>query len=117
MTLQPVELARLIVSVASDKKAEDVVLLDVSQQSVITDYFVLCNGTSDRQLKAIADGILEQTRKEAHAKPRLTEGSAESGWVLIDFGDVIVHIFSPQKRRYYDLEGLWRDAKVLLRMV
>jgi ribosome-associated protein len=114
--LQPIDLARLIVDVAADKKAEDVLLLDVSQQSVFADYFVLCNATSERQLNAISEGILDEARKRLHARPRAVEGTGGSGWVLIDFIDVIVHIFEPEKRRYYDLEGLWHAARVLVRM-
>lgn len=101
---------------AADKKAEDVLLLDVSKQSVVTDYFVICSGTSERQLQAISEGILEQARKQLRAKPRDVEGVGSTGWVLLDFGDVIVHIFSPEKREFYSLEELWRDAKVIVRL-
>ncbi len=114
--LQPIELARMIVDTAADKKAEDVLLLDVSKQSAVTDYFVICSGTSERQLQAISEGITDQARKEFRAKPRDVEGDGTAGWVLLDFGDVIVHIFSPDKREYYDLESLWRDAKVVVRV-
>ena len=114
--LQPIELARLIVDTAADKKAEDVLLLDVSKQSVVTDYFVICSGTSQRQLQAISEGILEQARKQLRAKPRDVEGDGSTGWLLLDFGDVIVHIFSPEKRQFYNLEELWRDAKVIVRL-
>lgn len=101
---------------AADKKAEDVLLLDVSKQSVVTDYFVICSGTSERQLQAISEGILEQARKQLRAKPRDVEGDRSTGWLLLDFGDVIVHIFSPEKREFYSLEELWRDAKVIVRL-
>lgn len=101
---------------AADKKAEDVLLLDVSKQSAVTDYFVICSGTSERQLQAITEGITEQTRKQYHLKPREIEGDGSSGWLLLDYGDVIVHIFAPEKRDYYDLESLWHDAKVVVRV-
>ncbi len=101
---------------AADKKAEDVLLLDVGKQSIFTDYFVLCSGTSERQLTAIREGIVEQTLKQVHAKPRYVEGDPASGWLLLDYGAVVVHVFDPDKRQYYDLEGLWRDARVVVRV-
>ncbi len=101
---------------AADKKAEDVLLLDVGKLSIFADYFVLASGTSERQIDAIAEGIVEQARKQLGAKPRTVEGNAAHGWVLIDFRDVVVHVFAPEKRRYYDLEALWRDAKVVVRV-
>lgn len=101
---------------AADKKAEDVLLLDVSKQSAVTDFFVICSGTSERQLQAISEGITEQARKQLRAKPRDVEGDGSTGWVLLDYGDVIVHIFAPEKRKFYDLEELWRDAKVVVRV-
>jgi ribosome-associated protein len=104
------------VDTAADKKAEDVLLLDVSKQSVVTDYFVICSGTSERQLQAISEGILEQARKQVRAKPRDVEGDGSTGWLLLDFGDVIVHIFAPEKREFYNLEELWRDGKVIVRV-
>jgi ribosome-associated protein len=80
-----------------------------------TDYFILCNGTSDRMLDALAKGVLEATKKEYKKKSRI-EGQSGEGWLVLDYGDVVVHLFSPDMREYYDLEELWSDGKVLLRV-
>jgi ribosome-associated protein len=114
--LEPVDLARIIVNLASDKKGENIVLMDMRQASPITDFFVIVSGSSDRQLKAIIDHIGQETKKQYGILPWRTEGTASNGWVLIDFGDVVVHAFLPEKRAYYDLEGLWREAPVMVRM-
>jgi ribosome-associated protein len=98
-----------------DKKAEDIVLLDIKDIASFTDYFVICTGTSDRMLDALADGTAESIRKEHHKKGRKS-GLARDGWVIVDYGDVIVHLFSQDQRDYYDLEELWSDGKVLLRL-
>ena len=108
--------ARLAVDAAADKKAENVILLDLRKLSSVTDYFVICSGTVDRQLEAIADNVQEVLRREFHMKPRHVEGNGDAGWVLIDYIDVIVHVFTPSLRAYYNLEGLWASAPVLLRM-
>jgi len=103
------------VDALEDKKGEDIVLLDLKDIVSFTDYFVLCTGTSDRMLDALADSVLEETRK-THRKRGRKEGLARDGWVLVDFGDVIVHLFSPDQRDYYQLEELWNEGKVLLRL-
>lgn len=90
-------------------------LLDIKDVASFTDYFVLCNGTSDRMLDALAKGVLEATKKD-HKKKGRVEGQSGEGWLLLDFGDVVVHLFSPDMREYYDLEELWSDGKVLLRV-
>ncbi len=114
--IQTVDLAREIIDVIADKKGEDVVLLDIRGRTLIADYFVICSGTSERQLKAIVEGITEEIKKRHRVPARYVEGDAQSGWVLIDYGDIIVHAFSPETRAYYDLEGFWKDAIVLLKM-
>jgi ribosome-associated protein len=83
---------------------------------VIADYFVICSGSSDRQIKAIADGITETLAKEEKTRPIHVEGTFASGWVLIDYGNVVVHIFSPQERDFYRLEKLWSEAVPVLRI-
>lgn len=83
--------------------------------SAFTDYFVLCTGTSDRMLDALADGVLEDARKKYKKKGR-KEGLARDGWLVVDFGDVVVHLFSPDQRDYYQLEELWNEGKVLVRL-
>ncbi len=114
-SLEPNELAHAIVNAAADKKASDVLLLDLRPVALIADYFVLCDGQSTRQLRAIADAIVESL-KEMGERPLRVEGTPESGWVLVDFGAVIAHIFSPELRAYYALEELWGDAPVVVRM-
>jgi len=99
-----------VVNAALDKKAADVVLLDLRKTSAFTDFFVLCTGGNVRQVQAIADGIEEAFRREG-VKPALTEGYDRGEWILLDYFDFIVHIFSPAKREYYGLERLWADAR------
>ncbi len=113
---EPIDLARHLVDTIEDKKGEDIVLIDIHAQSVIADYFVLCSGTSERQLKAIMDAVLETAQKDFDVSPYHVEGKPDTGWVLLDFQDVIVHIFSQSQRRYYDLEGLWKESPLLLRV-
>ena len=108
-------LARRIVDLAEDKKASDIVLLEIGRLTSMADYFVICSGQSERQLGAIADGIAEGLRDEG-VKPIGREGTAESHWVLVDFGSVIVHVFTPPERDYYQLEKHWAGAKTILRV-
>ena len=112
---QPLDLARRIVELAEDKKAADIVLLEVRPLTTIADYFVIASGGSERQLDAIADGIISALRDEK-MKPIGREGTAASHWVLIDFGSVIVHIFTPPERDYYSLEKHWAEARTVLRV-
>jgi ribosome-associated protein len=111
----PLEVARRIVEVAEDKKAADIVLLDLAGLTTIADYFVICAGGSERQLAAIADGILEALRAEK-VRPIGREGQPASHWVLVDFGSVIVHIFTPPERDFYQLEKHWSEARTILRV-
>lgn len=108
--------AHRIVDLASAKKASDIVLLDVRGQTTMTDYFVICSGASDRQLGAIADGIVEGLRDDGtHLLSR--EGDAASHWILLDVGGVIVHVMSGPEREFYQLEKLWANASLLLHIV
>ncbi len=90
-------------------------LLDLKELEIFTDYFVLCTGTSDRMLNALADGVLEDLRKNHRRKGR-KEGQARDGWLVVDYGEVVVHLFSPDQRDFYSLEELWGEGKVLLRL-
>lgn len=109
------DLARRIVELAEDKKAADIVLLDLSALTTMADHFIVCSGGSERQLDAIADGIIEGLRGEK-VRPIGREGTAASHWVLIDFGAVVVHVFTPPERDYYQLERHWSEAKTILRV-
>jgi ribosome-associated protein len=109
------ELARRIVELAEDKKAADIVLLDLTGQTAMADYFVIASGGSERQLDAIAEGIISGMRDvKIHAFGR--EGTAASHWVLVDFGSVVVHVFTPPERDFYQLERHWSEAKTILRV-
>lgn len=111
--LDSTQLARTAVDIASDKKASDILLLDVRDVTTIGDYFVICSGSNPRQIQAIADAIDKELAKQG-AKVFHREGIAETGWVLLDFSDVIVHIFAPKEREYYRLERLWNEAKAVV---
>lgn len=101
---------RISVSAALDKKAFDLTVLSVNELTSIADYFVLCSANSERQTQAIADAVMEKVREQEGVKPLLVEGATPGRWILIDFGDFIVHIFTEDCRRFYGLERLWGDA-------
>ena len=101
---------RLAVAAALDKKATDLDVLQVGELTSIADFFILCSAGSERQASAIADSILERLKSELGVKPLLVEGTTPGRWVLLDFGDFIVHIFTEDVRRFYGLERLWGDA-------
>ena len=111
-----IELARRLVDALEDKKGENIVLMDIHTQCSFADYFVLCSGASERQLRALADAVDEAASKEFSLQPRHIEGKPETGWILIDLGDVIVHVFSPTRREFYSLEALWKESPILLRV-
>ena len=111
----PLDLARRIVELAEDKKAADIVLLDLGELTTLADAFVICSGGSERQIGAIADGIVESLRDEG-VKPIGREGTSDSHWVLLDYGSVIVHVFTPPERDYYQLERHWSGARTVLRV-
>lgn len=90
--------------------------MDIHERTVIADYFVVCSATSERQIKAIVENITEEIKKSYRLYALHVEGDPQTGWVLIDYGDVIVHVFSPERRAFYDLESLWYEAAVLLKM-
>jgi ribosome-associated protein len=115
MRLSSLEVARLIVDAAEDKKAADIVLLDVAELTSMADYFVICSGGSERQLSAIGDGIADKLRDEG-VRPIGREGGSNSHWTLLDFGAVIVHIFAPPERDFYQLERHWSKARTVLRV-
>ncbi len=102
----------LAIQAASDKKAENIVALDLRGVASFTDYFLICSGTSTRQVQAIAEAILEKL-EEHGTRPLHVEGEVVAQWILIDYGDLVVHVFEQSAREYYDLERLWRDAERL----
>lgn len=104
------ELSLLAAEAASDKKAEDIIALDVSQLLVVTEYFVIATGRTNVQVRAIADEVELQLREKAGEKPIGREGLGEDKWILLDYGDFVVHVFQPQERDFYRLEKLWGDA-------
>lgn len=113
--LEGLELAHKIVDIVSDKQAVDTVLLEVREICSFADYFVICSGESSRQVKAIIDAISQELKKD-NIRPLHEEGKTESGWILLDFGDIIVHVFSAAERDYYQLDKFWEKAATKVRM-
>ncbi len=107
------DIARECAAAAADKKAEDVVVLDLRGISTFTDYYVICSGSSEPQIKAIAAEIQEQLREKFQTRPAAVDGFPVSQWVILDYLSVLVHIFAGDKRAYYALEDLWGDAPKL----
>lgn len=103
------ELAKLIVHSLEEKKAEDIRIIDISKISTIADYFIIANGTNRNQVQALADNVGEDCHKAGYALHQ-TEGYNSANWILMDYSDVIVHIFSKEDRLFYDLERIWRDG-------
>lgn len=89
-------------------------LLDLGPDTIIADYFVICTGGSDRQLRALMQHVRESVKETTARLPYATEGEPDSGWVIMDYGDVVLHLFMEDERHYYDLEGFWKSANVLL---
>ncbi|MBI3880402.1 MAG: ribosome silencing factor [Verrucomicrobia bacterium] len=104
------KLALLCRELADNRKAEDIVILDVRKISSVTDYFVIASGTSDPHLRAIVEEIADTLEIEHGQRPRATDGRMPINWVVLDYFDVIVHVMRPEVRKKFDLEGLWRDA-------
>ena len=113
--LEAIEVARKAVEAASEKQASDIILLDTREVCSFADYFVICSGDSDRQIKAIYDEIWHRLKKESLILHH-HEGTLDSGWFLLDLGDVIVHIFAPLEREYYQLDRLWSQATPVIRI-
>ncbi|HUR39330.1 MAG TPA: ribosome silencing factor [Planctomycetota bacterium] len=109
-TITPRQLALLAAEVCSDKKAKDIVVLDVRKITSISDYFIICSTSNERQARAITDD-LRVRMKEIGKREMGVEGVADGRWVLQDFADIVVHVFHESQREFYDIEGLWADAK------
>ena len=105
--MTPLQLSRIIADAAADKKAREIVRLDIRTKSSIADYFVICEGDTDRQVRAIVDSIVEKGKANG-VRPLRISGYEDGSWVVLDYASVIVHVFLPGERSYYDLESLWR---------
>ncbi|MBL7198654.1 MAG: ribosome silencing factor [Anaerolineae bacterium] len=108
-------MARTIVDMLEERLGVDILLLDVSEVTILADYFILCSATSERQLKALAGDLSRQLKAET-GRPLSIEGEPQSGWILIDYGSVVVHLFLPEMRRFYALEDLWKRAQTIVRI-
>lgn len=112
MVLSPQKIVDIAHRAAEDKKARDITVLDISQISIICDYFLICTGRSSTQVQAVAEYIQDQL-EEANIRPLRREGFREGTWVLLDYGDVVIHVFQEMERNFYNLERLWGDAQVV----
>ncbi|MBM3144856.1 MAG: ribosome silencing factor [Chloroflexi bacterium] len=104
-----------MVDTLEEKKGEDIIVLDIREISLLADYFVICSGTSPRMIDALSEAVFDAVKKE-HGLHVRVEGASHDGWILADYGDVILHLFSPDKRAYYALEDLWSEGKVVLHL-
>mgnify|MGYP001551466532 CR=1 FL=1 len=116
MPLETIDLARTLVEALEDKKAEDIVLLDLAGHSDFAGFFLICSGTSERQIDALVEAVDESARTTYQFKSPRVEGHPKPGWVIADFGFLIIHVFSPEQRKRYKLEELWHEGKVMLRI-
>ncbi len=109
------EIARTIVNALEEKKGENITIIDIEEIADFAEYFVICSGTSNRMIQSLLDSAKDVVKKEHKISARI-EGTSQDGWMLADFGDVILHVFSPAQRDYYRLEELWSKGKVLLHL-
>ena len=106
------EMAKIAYQALEEKKAEDIRVINIEQVSVLADYFLIASGTNRNQTQAVADNVEEMLHKAGY-QPRQTEGYQTANWILMDYGDIIVHIFDTENRLFYDLERIWRDGKAI----
>ncbi len=106
------ELAQMAIEALKDKKAEDVRVIDISQVSVLADYFIIANGSNKNQIQTLSDNVEEKLGRAGYFLKQ-KEGYTNANWVLLDFGDIIIHIFDRENRLFYDLERIWRDGKLI----
>lgn len=110
---QSKEMARIAWNALNDKKGEDIKIIDITGISVLADYFIIANGTNDSQVNALVDNVEEELHKAGYPLKQ-REGRASGSWVLLDFGDIIVHVFDKENRLFYDLERIWKDGKTVM---
>ncbi len=108
---QSKEMARIAWNALNDKKGEDIKIIDITGISVLADYFIIANGTNESQVNALVDNVEEELHKAGYPLKQ-REGRASGSWVLLDFGDIIVHVFDKENRLFYDLERIWKDGKI-----
>lgn len=113
LIIEPVELARIAQEACLDKKGTDIRLLDVTGLTIVADYFVICTVASAPQARAVGEHVREMIRQRAERKPLGVEGMEEGWWVLLDFGDILVHVFQEEARKYYALDETWADAQAV----
>lgn len=116
MPIEALALARQIVETLEEKKGEDILLLDLQDVSTFTDFFVICTCVSERTLHALGDEVIRRVKTSQLADAPRVEGEPSSGWVLIDYGGVILHLFTQARRDYYRLEELWKEGRILVRV-
>lgn len=109
---QSKEMAKLAYHAMADKKAKDIRILDISEISVLADYFLIASGSNKNQVQAMVDQVQEELHK-AGFRPKQVEGYQTANWILLDYGDIIVHVFDEENRLFYDLERIWRDGSVI----
>ena len=109
---QAAKMTQLAIAALEDKKAEDITLIDIAKVSVLADYFLIANGNNRNQVQAMADNV-EEVLGKAGVHPKQIEGYQTANWILMDYGDVVIHIFDEENRLFYDLERIWRDGKVV----
>ncbi|MFC2028945.1 ribosome silencing factor [Chloroflexota bacterium] len=110
-----IDIAHTIINSLEEKKGEEILLLDIHEISSFADYFIICTGTSNRTIDALADSVIKQTKEKHNIKGSL-EGYPECGWIVVDFGSILVHLFSPDQRAFYRLEDLWKDGNIILHL-
>ena len=103
-----------ILSIIEEKKGSDILVLDIQDISLLADYFILCTVDSGRQLNAIVESVIPEMKTRGMYSLSGVEGTSDSGWLLIDFGDIVIHLFTPQQRAFYALDKLWKEAKVVV---
>lgn len=114
--LEGLEFTHLLVDTLQEKKGVDILVLDLRAQAIFADFFVICSGESELQLRALMQAVQYEAKVKGDRMPKGVEGTPADGWILVDFGDVVVHLFSVEKRAYYDLESLWHQGRVIVRM-